>query len=118
MKEEIDLEYVIGEIQKLMKGIEEGAQQHRPRSSRGLRNFSRVDESDLKRADVHEGINSTLVLLQNTYKGRIEVIKEYGDITEIECYPGQLNQVFMNLLTNADAGHIRTWDDPGPDDGG
>ncbi len=55
----------------------------------------------LKMADIHEGLDSTLILLRNKYKERIEIKKHYGDIPEIECYPGQLNQVFMNILSNA-----------------
>jgi two-component system NtrC family sensor kinase len=55
----------------------------------------------LKFADIHEGLDSTLILLRNKYKNRIEIIKEYADLPPIECYPGQLNQVFMNILSNA-----------------
>ena len=55
----------------------------------------------LKMADIHEGLDSTLILLRNKYKQRIEINKRYGKIPEIECYPGQLNQVFMNILSNA-----------------
>ncbi len=72
----------------------------------GLRNFSRLDEADVKEVDIHEGIDSTLLILQNRLKGKadhsdIEVIKEYGNLPKIECYPGQLNQVFINILNNA-----------------
>jgi signal transduction histidine kinase len=52
-------------------------------------------------ADIHEGIDSTLILLHNKYKNRIKIVKDYVDLPLIECYPGQLNQVFMNLLSNA-----------------
>lgn len=68
---------------------------------RSLRNFARLDEAELKRADLHEGIDSTLTLLLHETKHRIEIVKEFGEIPEIECYPNQLNQVFMNLLVNA-----------------
>jgi signal transduction histidine kinase len=79
---------------------------------KSLRNFIRLDEAEYQRADLHEGIDSTLILLANEFGGRISVIKEYGDIPDIECYPGQLNQVFINLLKNAaqaieDSGTIR-----------
>lgn len=100
LREELEIDYVVNEIDQLIKGIDDGARRT-AEIVRGLRNFSRADESDLKRIDVHEGIDSTLVLLQNSYKERIEVAKEYGKLPDIECYPGQLNQVFMNLLTNA-----------------
>jgi signal transduction histidine kinase len=73
---------------------------------KSLRNFSRLDEADFKAVDIHEGIESTLMILQNRLKARlthpaIEAIKEYGNLPLIECYAGQLNQVFMNILTNA-----------------
>lgn len=71
-----------------------------------LRNFSRLDEADFKPANIHEGIDSTLMILQNRLKPSgdsltIHVSKDYGTLPLIECYPGQLNQVFMNLLSNA-----------------
>lgn len=95
-----DIEYVLTEVNDLLKGIEEGAS----RTSeivKGLRNFSRIDQHDVKKANLNEGVESTLTLLHSTYRDRIEIIKEYGNIPEIECFPGQLNQVFMNLLSNA-----------------
>jgi signal transduction histidine kinase len=71
-----------------------------------LRNFARHDEADMKPVDIHEGIDSTLLILQSRLKSNgeipgIEVIKDYGDLPKVECYPGQLNQVFMNILGNA-----------------
>jgi signal transduction histidine kinase len=79
---------------------------------KSLRNFTRLDEADYKEVDIHDGINSTLILLHHTTKDRIKIIKEYGDIPKISCRPGQLNQVFMNILKNAaeaiqDKGTIR-----------
>jgi signal transduction histidine kinase len=68
---------------------------------RGLRNFARLDEAERKRVDLHEGIESTLTLLHHELKKRIEVVREFGHLPEIECFPSQLNQVFMNLLVNA-----------------
>ena len=68
---------------------------------RSLRSFARLDEAELQEADLHEGLESTLTLAQHEYKNRIEVVREYGDIGRIYCYPNQLNQVFMNLLINA-----------------
>lgn len=67
----------------------------------GLRAFSRLDEAERKTVDVHEGIDSTLTLLEHHMKDRITVTKDYGDLPLVECMPGQLNQVFVNLLTNA-----------------
>lgn len=66
-----------------------------------LRSFARLDEAVFQRADIHEGIDSALILLQNRLEGRIKVVKNYGDIGPIYCSPSQLNQVFMNLLKNA-----------------
>jgi signal transduction histidine kinase/HAMP domain-containing protein len=96
----IDLDYTVKEITALLDGIEEGA--HRTAEIvQGLRNFSRTDEQVIKLADLHQGIDSTLTLLHNKYKDHVEIIKNYGDIPEIECFAGQLNQVFMNILSNA-----------------
>lgn len=68
---------------------------------KSLKNFSRVDESEFQIADIHEGLNSTLVLLENEMRDRIQIIKDFGDLPKILCNPGQLNQVFINLLRNA-----------------
>ncbi len=66
-----------------------------------LRNFARLEEAERKDADLHEGIESTLTLVHHQMKNRIDVVKNYGEIPHIRCYPNQLNQVFMNLLVNA-----------------
>jgi len=66
-----------------------------------LKNFTRVDEADFKKADLHEGIDSTLTIIQHQLKNRIQVEKQYGNIPPVECHPNRLNQVFMNLLINA-----------------
>ena len=68
---------------------------------KSLKNFARLDEADFQKAQIHEGIDSTLLLVQHELKNKVTVIKDYGDIPEIDCYPNQLNQVFMNLLQNA-----------------
>ena len=68
---------------------------------RSLRNFARLDEAEFQQADLHEGLDSTLMLVHHELKDRVEVVKEYGEIPPIKCYPNQLNQVFMNLLVNA-----------------
>ncbi len=68
---------------------------------RSLRSFARLDEAELKEVDIHEGIDNTLMLVHHDVKSRIEVVKEYGDIPPIVCYPSRLNQVFLNLLVNA-----------------
>ena len=71
-----------------------------------LRNFSRLDEAQMKSVNIHEGFDSTLLLLQHRLKAKpkhpeIKVIKEYGSLPPVECYASQLNQVFMNILANA-----------------
>ncbi|HKR04014.1 MAG TPA: ATP-binding protein [Bacteroidia bacterium] len=100
-RKQIDLTYTLQEINSLINGIEEGSR----RTSeivKGLRNFTRLDENDLKNADVNEGIESTLVILHARTADRVEVIKKLDKtLPQIKCYPGQLNQVFMNILTNA-----------------
>ncbi len=68
---------------------------------RGLKNFARLDEADLKVANLHEGIENALTLLRRDFKNRIEVVRDYGDIPPVTCFPGRLNQVFLNLLVNA-----------------
>ena len=66
-----------------------------------LRNFARLDEAEFQEADLHEGLDSTLSLVQHVLKNRVEVIRNYGKIPTISCFPNQLNQVFINLLINA-----------------
>jgi len=68
---------------------------------KSLRNFARLDEAEFQEADIHEGIDSTLTLLHHGIKSRIAVTKNYGEVPQIPCYPNQLNQVFMNVLSNA-----------------
>jgi signal transduction histidine kinase len=68
---------------------------------RSLKNFARLDEAELKKVNIHEGIESTLSLLRHQLKNRIRIVKCFGDIPEIECFPNELNQVFMNILVNA-----------------
>jgi signal transduction histidine kinase len=83
---------------------------------RRLKNFARLDEAERKKVNIHEGIESTLTLLHHQLKNRIRIVKQFGDIPEVECFPNQLNQVFMNVLVNAaqaipEKGEIqvRTW---------
>lgn len=102
---EIDLEFITGDIQKLLHSAKIGVDRI-TEIVLSLRNFSRLDEADLKQVNVHEGIESTLVILQHRLKAspnrsEISVIREYGDLPLVACYPGQLNQVFMNLISNA-----------------
>lgn len=100
LKEQIDYKQAIREINKLIESIKNGTERT-TQIVNGLRTFSRLDEDVLKIADIHEGLDSTLILLRNKYKNRIEISKEYGDIPSLECFPGQLNQVFMNIISNS-----------------
>jgi signal transduction histidine kinase len=101
----IDLDFIKEDFPKLLRSMKEGAS----RISEivlSLRSFSRFDEAERKEADLHQGLNSTLMILQNRLKEQpnrraIQVIKEFGNLPLIECYPGELNQVFMNILSNA-----------------
>lgn len=99
-KQEIDIDYVHSEIDTLIRGIEDGANRT-AEIVKGLRTFSRLDESDLKSVDIHEGLNSTMVLLRNTTPQHVKVIRDFGELPKIECYAGKLNQVFLNILNNA-----------------
>lgn len=99
-KKKVDFEYLKEEINIILEGIEEGASRT-AEIIRGLRNFSRLDEGGLKKVDIHSGIDSTLVLLNSSVRDKITIVKNYGNIPVIECLAGKLNQVFMNLLSNA-----------------
>ena len=68
---------------------------------RRLRSFARLDQAELKKADIHEGLEDTLALVHHELKHHIEVKRDYGALPPISCYPGKLNQVFLNLLNNA-----------------
>ncbi|WP_392478784.1 ATP-binding protein [Nostoc sp. C110] len=105
LAEEIDLEFLIEDLQKILPSMKMGTERIR-NIVRSLRNFSRMDEAEFKAVDIHEGIESTLLILQHRLKEKpdrpaIEVIKDYGNLPQVECYPGQLNQVLMNVLVNA-----------------
>lgn len=99
-QEEIDLDFVKQEIKQLIKGIEDGAERT-AEIVRGLRTFSRLDESELKVANVHDGFNSTLILMRNSMPAYVRIEKKFLAKGNIECFPGKLNQVFMNILNNA-----------------
>jgi signal transduction histidine kinase len=100
LKDEMDMNYVQTEIENLIAGIEEGAERT-AEIVRGLRTFSRVDEMELKKVNIHDGILSTIVLLKNSIPYYVKVVKELNAQATIECFPGKLNQVFMNIINNA-----------------
>jgi len=99
-REEQDLEYLKTEIDFLLKGMYEGANRT-AEIVKGLRIFSRVDEDSLKFADINEGLESTLVILNSVLRAGITVDKQYGKLPFVECFPGKLNQVFLNIINNA-----------------
>lgn len=99
-KQDMDIDYVKEEMEFLLKGMHEGASRT-AEIVKSLRVFSRVDEATLKFADINEGVESTMVILNSLVKDKINVHKNYGDIPVIECYAGKLNQVFLNILSNA-----------------
>jgi len=98
-KDELDFDYLTTEIHHLIKGINEGANRT-AEIVKGLRIFSRLDEDDLKRANLNEGLESTMIIANNLLS-KIKITKNYGDLPLVECYPGKLNQVFLNILSNA-----------------
>lgn len=109
--QEVDLEFIQVDLPRLMASMQAGAERIR-QMVLSLRNFSRLDEDGLKSVNIHEGIDNTLLILQHqlqaqppkengTARPEIKVIREYSKLPSVECYPGQLNQVFMNLLSNA-----------------
>ncbi|MBW4479174.1 MAG: PAS domain-containing protein [Tolypothrix brevis GSE-NOS-MK-07-07A] len=103
--EDIDLNFLIEDLRKLLKSMKVGAERIRE-IVLSLRTFSRMDEAEMKKVDIHEGLDSTLMILDHRIKVKpdriaIEVIKEYANLPLVECYAGQLNQVFMNILANA-----------------
>jgi len=98
--EAIDIDFLIEDLPKTLSSMKIGTDRIR-QMVLSLRNFSRLDEAETKEVNLHEGIDSTLLILNNRLKQGIEVIKEYGNLPLVECYPAQLNQVFMNILSNA-----------------
>ncbi len=119
MRNKLKLDYILKDIRPLIEESEEGAERVK-KIVQNLRTFSRVDESECKSVDIHECIESTLNIVWNELKYKTTVIKDYGKLPLIRCYPQQLNQVFMNLLVNAAQAienqgeiKIKTWRDGG-----
>ncbi|OYD94741.1 histidine kinase [Nostoc sp. 'Peltigera membranacea cyanobiont' 210A] len=102
---EIELDFLLDDLPKILNSMEVGAE----RISEivlSLRNFSRLDEAEKKSVDIHQGLDSTLLILQSRFKKGVDhpgikVVKNYGNLPLVDCYPGQLNQVFMNIISNA-----------------
>lgn len=103
--EDLDIEFLAEDLPKLMASMQVGTKRIRE-IVLSLRNFSRLDEADMKFVDIHEGLDNTLMILNRRLTAtpnlpEIQIIKKYGDLPLVECYAGQLNQVFMNVLVNA-----------------
>lgn len=103
--EENEIEFLRTDFPKLINSMETGSDRIRE-IVKSLRNFSRLDEAEFKSANIHDGIDSTLMVLQNRTKSKdskpgIEIVKKYDKLPLVDCYPGQLNQVFMNIISNA-----------------
>ena len=103
--ENIELEFLQEDLPNILYSMQTGSERIRE-IVKSLRTFSRLDEADYKKVDIHESIESTLMILQSRLKAKperceIAVIKNYDKLPFVECYAGQLNQVFLNLLLNA-----------------
>jgi signal transduction histidine kinase len=103
--DEFDFEFIATDLRKVLSSMENGTKRIRE-IILSLRNFSRLDEAEMKSVDIHEGIDSTLLILQHRLKSTVEdaeiqIIKQYGNLPLVECYVSQFNQVLMNVLTNA-----------------
>ncbi|WP_230966221.1 ATP-binding protein [Nostoc sp. NZL] len=103
--QDLDIEFLAEDLPKLMASMQVGTKRIR-QIVLSLRNFSRLDEADMKFVDINEGLDNTLMILNHRLtatadQAEIQIIKKYGDLPLVECYAGQLNQVFMNILANA-----------------
>ncbi len=103
-QEDIDLDFIKTDLLKMLKSMKVGTERIR-QIVLSLRNFSRLDQADRKPVNIHDGIDSTLLILQHRLKSKdsrpvIKIVKNYAQLPEVECYPGQINQVFMNILSN------------------
>ncbi len=103
--QDLDIEFLAEDLPKLMASMQVGTKRIR-QIVLSLRNFSRLDEADMKFVDINEGLDNTLMILNHRLtatpnQSEIQIVKKYGDLPLVECYAGQLNQVFMNVLANA-----------------
>jgi len=100
LKEDLEYDFIVEDLSSLIKSCYDGAERSK-QIILDLKNFSRLDEALVKEVNIHEGIDSALNILESKYKDRVTVHKQYGDVPQIMCYAGQVNQVFMNVLDNA-----------------
>ena len=104
-KEDLEIDYIKEDLTKILPSMAMGTERIRD-IVLSLRNFSRMDEAECKAVDIHEGIDSTLLILQHRLKAQsdrpaIEIVRDFNRLPPVECFAGQLNQVFMNILSNA-----------------
>jgi two-component system NtrC family sensor kinase len=111
----LKIDFITDDLKSLVKESLDGADRIK-KIVQDLKNFSRVDESELKMADINSGIESTINIVWNELKYKATLNKEYGDLPQTKCNPGQLNQIFMNILVNAAHAidkqgeiRVRTW---------
>ena len=100
LKQDLEYDFIVEDLELLLKSCYDGAERSK-QIIIDLKNFSRLDEAQIKEVDIHEGIDSALNILESKYKGRVTINKQYGMIPNVMCYAGQINQVFMNILDNA-----------------
>ncbi|MCT7977446.1 ATP-binding protein [Laspinema olomoucense] len=106
LSEDIELDFIVEDLPKMLSSIQIGTERIR-KIVLSLRNFARMDESPVKDVNLHEGLNNTVMLLVHRLKSNdelsppINLIKDYGELPKVECYAGQINQVFMNVISNA-----------------
>jgi two-component system NtrC family sensor kinase len=98
--EAMDLDFLIADMPKMLSSLKSGAERIQE-VVLSLRNFCRLDEAQLKRADIHEGLENTLLLVAHRLQPNINLVKKYNQLPRIDCYPAQLNQVFINIISNA-----------------
>ncbi len=112
LKKEADLDFILEDLPKILKSMEAGSGRL-TKIVGSLQNFSHMDETKRQPADIHECIESTLIILNNRLKSGIKIIKNYGILPSIDCYSGQLSQVFMNIISNAIDALIDQKSEPG-----
>ncbi len=100
LKDKIDLEFILGDFGKIISESQEGTERVK-KIVQDLKDFSHIDQAELRWADINTGLNSTLNIVSNEIKYKATVTRDFGDIPEVYCYPQQVNQVLMNILVNA-----------------
>lgn len=100
IQEKLEIDFVLEDSARILKSMETGTKRVRDIVA-SMRNYSRLDEASIKEVDVHEGIEGTLLILNHRLKQGIEIVKNYGSLPRVTCFPAQLNQVYTNIISNA-----------------